>query len=145
MKDTWAPNEEEYRVMRKVVESDDDHPVLMININNYLSSSGFPDGKPYSDWMQILPKLAREVGAKILWRVPVLGQPIGHQNAHEIISAWYPPHKAFLSLKDAPSAAESFRLRELCVADAVVHRCPEDIIPNPQWHRYSRPPVRWEF
>ncbi len=59
-----------------------------------------------------------------------LGTTSRPTGADEILGAWYPSHKAFLSLKEQPSSAESFRLRELCVSEAVVHRCPEDIIPK---------------
>ena len=100
----------------------------MININKYHASAGFPDSKPYTDWMRVLPKMLEEIWGIILWRVQSLGQPVGQQAADEILGAWYPSHKAFLSLKKQPSAAESFRLRELCVSEAVVRRCPEDII-----------------
>ena len=130
MNDTWAPNEEEYEAIGKIANSADDGPVLMININKYHASASFPNGKPYTDWMKVLPKLVEEVGGKILWQVPSLGQPVGQQAADEILGAWYPSHKAFLSLKEQPSSTESFRLRELCVSEAVVHRCPEDIIPK---------------
>ena len=63
-----------------------------------------------------------------MWQVPSLGQPVRQQATDVILGAWYPSHTAFLSLKEQPSAAESFRLRELCVSEAVAHRCPEDII-----------------
>jgi len=130
MNDTWAPNKEEYETIEKIANSTGDGPILMININKYHASAGFPNGKPYTDWMKVLPKMVEEVGGKLLWQVPSLGQPVGQQAADEILGAWYPSHKAFLSLKEQPSAAESFRLRELCVSEAVVHRCPENIIPK---------------
>ena len=130
MNDTWAPNKEEYETIEKIATSAGDGPILMININKYHASAGFPNGKPYTDWMKVLPKMVEEVGGKLLWQVPSLGQPVGQQAADEILGAWYPSHKAFLSLKEQPSAAESFRLRELCVSEAVVHRSPEDVIPK---------------
>ena len=79
MNDTWAPNEEEYEAIGKIANSADDGPVLMININKYHASASFPNGKPYTDWMKVLPKLVEEVGGKILWQVPSLGQPVGQQ------------------------------------------------------------------
>ena len=66
MNDTWAPNKEEYEAIEKIANSADDGPILMININKYHASAGFPNGKPYTDWMKVLPKMVEEVGGKIL-------------------------------------------------------------------------------
>jgi hypothetical protein len=79
--------------------------------------------------MEILPKLLKEVGAKVLWRLPTLGQPVGSQSADEMLGIWYPSHKSFLALRDQPSSMENFRLKNLCISEAVVHRCPDDVIP----------------
>lgn len=130
MKDTFSPNPEEYEIIKKIAEGTDDGPVLMININKYLPEAGFPNGEPYSEWMKVLATLLEQVGGKLLWKVPVLGQPVGVQAADEILGAWYPSHKSFLSLRDQLASEESFRLRNLCVSEAVVHRCPENIIPK---------------
>ena len=77
MNDTWASNKEEYEIIGKIANSANDGPVLMININKYHASAGFPNAKPYTDWMKVLPKMLDEVGGKILWQVPSLGQPVG--------------------------------------------------------------------
>ena len=130
MKDTFSPNPEEYEIIKKIAEGTDDGPVLMININKYLPEAGFPNGELYIEWMKVLATLLEQVGGKLLWKVPVLGQPVGVQAADEILGAWYPSHKSFLSLRDQPASEESFRLRNLCVSEAVVHRCPENIIPK---------------
>ena len=79
MNDTWAPNKEEYETIEKIANSAGDGPILMININKYHASAGFPNGKPYTDWMKVLPKMVEEVGGKLLWQVPSLGQPVGQQ------------------------------------------------------------------
>ena len=70
MNDIWAPNEEEYETIGKISNSAKDGPVLMININKYHASAGFPNAKPYTEWMKVLPKMVEEVGGKILWQVP---------------------------------------------------------------------------
>ena len=46
MNDTWAPNKEEYETIEKIANSAGDGPILMININKYHASAGFPNGKP---------------------------------------------------------------------------------------------------
>jgi len=104
--------------------------VLMININKYLPEAGYPDGKLYKDYMKAMRVLVNQLGAKIHWQIPVLGQPVGTQAADEILGAWYPSHKAFLSLREQPGSAENYRCRALCVEQAVVHRCPENVIPK---------------
>ena len=83
MNDTWAPNKEEYEAIEKIANSADDDPILTININKYHASASFPTGKPYTDWMKVLPKMVEEVGGKLFWRVPSLGQ----QAADEILGA----------------------------------------------------------
>lgn len=130
MNDTFAPNAEEYDVIKKIANSSDDGPVVMININKYLPEAGYPDGKLYGDYMKALYVLLDQLGAKILWHIPVLGQPVGVQPADEIIGAWYPSHKAFLALREQPGSDESFRRRDMCVDHAVVHRCPENSVPR---------------
>ncbi|MFB9051437.1 hypothetical protein ACFSTI_33825 [Rhizorhabdus histidinilytica] len=89
--------------LREIVESGNDGPVLMMNLNRYTQEAA--------------------VGARILWCTPVFGQAVGTQHIDEILAVWYPTHKTFLDLSDAPGAKESYRLRGACVAYAVIHRC----------------------
>ena len=115
-------NDGELDAIRRIA-STDNGPVLMINLNRYAPGSGFPDGAPYRDYMRVLEALLPRVGARILWRTPVYGQPVGEQAIDEVLAAWYPTHQAFLDLPDAPGADENFRLRRECVEYAVIHRC----------------------
>ena len=115
--------------IKAIASSKSDSPVLMININKY-NDVEYPNGESYGDYMKILPKILDEVGAKVLWQLPALGQPVGSQVDDEILGIWYPSHKSFLSLPTAPSSEENFQLKNLCVSEAVVHRCPADVIPK---------------
>ena len=45
MNDTFAPNVDEYEAIKKIANSSNDGPVLMININKYLPNAGYPDGE----------------------------------------------------------------------------------------------------
>ena len=45
------------------------------------------------------------------------------QEIDEVWAVWYPSHKAFLGLKDVPTAAKSFTLKRQVVERAVIHRC----------------------
>ncbi len=123
------PNVAELKLIRKIAESDRDGPVLMLNQNRYAPAAGYPDGQLYRDYMKALHGLLPKVGGKILWQIPVYGQPVGEQALHEILAAWYPTHKAFIALREQVGAEESFRLRALAVEYAVIHRCPAGVIP----------------
>ena len=129
MEGQWNANKREVAEIKVVASSKSDSPVLMVNINKY-NDGEYPNGETYRDYMKILPKILDEVGAKVLWQLPALGQPVGSQAADEILGIWYPSHKSFLSLPTAPSSVENFRLKNLCVSEPVVHRCPADVIPK---------------
>jgi len=128
--DQFAPTGD-FAKIEEIANSDDDNPVLMVNLNKYAEGE-YPNGTIYKDYMKALDVLLEKVGAKILWRTPVYGQPIGTQPLDEILGAWYPSHKAFLALREQGKASEeNFRLRNLAVEYAVIHRCPENGIPKP--------------
>ena len=129
MEGEWKVNENELAEIKAIADSNLDTPVLMININKY-NDGEYPNGETYQDYLKILPKILNEVGAKVLWQLPALGQPVGSQSADEILGIWYPSHKSFLSLPMAPSSVENFRIKNACVSEAVVHRCPADGIPK---------------
>ena len=122
-------NDDELLKIQEIANSGDDGPVLMLNLNYYSQEAGYPDGGLYKDYMSVLERFLPVVGAKILWRHPVLGQAVGSQELHEVLAAWYPTHQAFLDLRAAPGAEENFRLRQLAVRDAVIHRLPGDVYP----------------
>lgn len=122
-------NEDDFSIVRQIAESGRDGPVLMLNMNRYKADSGYPDGGAYKQYMDGLGKFLEGAGAKLLWRFPVYGQAVGEQKIHEIIACWYPVHKIFLNLYQAPGAEENFRLKGLCVDYAVIHRCPGDRAP----------------
>ena len=122
-------NEDDFRIVREIAERADGGPVLMLNLNRYRADSGFPDSGIYQQYITGLEPFLLGAGARILWRMPVLGQAVGDQKIHEMIACWYPAHKIFLNLYEAPNAAENFRLKGLCVEYAVIHRCPGDRYP----------------
>ena len=128
--DQFVPTSD-FDKIEEIAGSDNDRPVLMVNLNKY-SEGEYPDGAIYKDYMKALDVLLEHIGGVILWRTPVYGQPIGTQPLDEILGAWYPSHKAFLALRDQGKfSEENFRLRNLAVESAVIHRCPEDGITKP--------------
>ena len=115
--------EEELAAIRAIADSQSDHPVLMMNMNLYTPAAGYADGSLYRQYLLHLQALLVQVGARILWQIPVHGQVVGDGRIDEILAAWYPTHQAFLDLTSIDGAKESYRLRGLCVAHAVIHRC----------------------
>lgn len=122
-------NADDFEIVRKIAESEQDKPVLMLNMNRYTATSGYPSSGLYKEYIEGLGPFLQGAGAKLLWRFPVLGQAIGDQKIHEIVACWYPKHKNFLKLYESPGANENFRLKGLCVEYAVIHRCPGDKAP----------------
>ena len=112
-------------------ESGNDAPVLMLNLNRYTDAAAYPDGDEYRAYMAAINTSVGRVGGKVIWRTPVSGQPVGceHDGVDEILAVWYPSHAAFLSLRTVEGSEEMYRLRQLCVANAVIHRCPGDRFP----------------
>ncbi len=119
-------NDAELEAIRAIVASGDDKPVVMLNLNRYVAQAAYPDGQLYRSYMSVLEALLSRVGAAILWRVPVYGQPVGEQAIDEVLAVWYPTHRTFLELPNTPGAEENYRLRGLCVEAAVIHRCAGD-------------------
>ena len=54
-----APWTEDADNIRVIAESNDDRPVLMVNLNKYKEEAGFPDGELYSQYMSALAELRR--------------------------------------------------------------------------------------
>ncbi len=112
-----------------ITVSGHDAPVLMLNLNRYTTAAAYPHGENYRTYMAKIEESVGRVGGKVLWRTPVSGQPVGceHDGVDEILAVWYPSHTAFLRLRTQNE--DLFRLRELCVANSVIHRCPGDRYP----------------
>ena len=54
-----APWTDDVETMRVIAESDNDHPVLMVNLNKYKQKAGYPDGKLYNEYMSALDILVK--------------------------------------------------------------------------------------
>lgn len=115
--------------IQRIAASGHDYPILMLNLNRYSPGSGFPDSGAYREYIDALGPFLEHVGGKILWRFPVLGQAVGDQRIDEVIAAWYPRHKGFLDLYEAPGAPENYARKTACVEYAVIHRCRGDVAP----------------
>ena len=118
-------NDADLAEMRKLVESGTDCPVLMLNQNAYTAQADYPDGDLYRQYIEGLTALVGRLGGDILWRQPVLGQPVGElRRCDEILAIWFPGHRAYLDLPTTDGGAENYRLRQICVEYAHIYRCP---------------------
>ncbi len=129
MKSQFVPNKNEFKIMEDI-KNGKDKPVLMLNLNKYVAEVDYPSGEVYKSYMEALNKLVKQVEGNVLWQIPVLGQPIGEQDIDEILAIWYPTHRAFLELKNQKISAMNFNLRDACIKHAVIHRCPDNMIPK---------------
>ncbi len=109
MKETFSPNASQFALIKAIAAGGQDGPVRMVNITCYEGEAGYKHGAPFRDDMSALATLLGQVKGRILWQLPVLGQPIGTQPAQEILCIWYPDHRAFLAL------------RHMVIASAVIH------------------------
>ena len=121
LKDT---NELEFAKIEEIANSETDCLVFMLNLNKYFDRGRFINqDEKYNKYIKTVYAILYEIGGKMLWRSPVHDQMVGEQDIDEIWAVWYPSHKAFLDLKDVPTAAKSFTLKRQIVERAVIHRC----------------------
>lgn len=124
-------NREAIDRVKALAGSDDDGPVLMLNINRYTDAAGFPDGAAYTTYMSRLEHSVSAGGGKVLWRAPVTDSVIGceHDQYDEILAVWYPDHSTFLALPKAEGAGLMFESRAECVTHATILSLPGDRAP----------------
>ena len=123
MADLPSVNIAEIENFKRISKSSADTSVFMLNLNRYSDEAGYPEGTLYKNYMSILEKLLLEVGGKVLWRTNVQSQVVGNQKIDGALGIWYPSHKSFMQLMNAPSSKENMRLRGLAVAYADLHKC----------------------
>ena len=123
MADLPNVNDEQIAEVKRIAASNNDKPVIMLNLNRYTEEANYPKGSLYKDYMAVLSTMRKEVGSKQLWRTKVHGCVVGEQVIHEVAAIWYPSHQAFLDLMTAPSSQKNMELRGLAVEHADLHRC----------------------
>ena len=115
-------NPQTFDKVSEIVSSCDDRPVFMLNLNAYFNGQSTMSSDAYKDYNAAVDEILREVEGKILWRSLVHGQPVGKQNVDEILAIWYPSHKAFVNIKDAPSSASFAEAKNRVVKHAIIYR-----------------------
>ena len=123
MADLPNVNIEEVEKFKEIAGTSKDCSIIMLNLNEYTVEAGFPHGRLYKDYMEILNILLAEVGGKVLWQTEASATLIGNQKIHEALGIWYPSHQAFLNLMTAPSSEKNMKLRSSAVKKADLHKC----------------------
>ena len=122
MMDTF--NEQEKEIMVQIANTND-FPVLMMNFNRYKPGI-FPDSSLYQEWRKINAEMIENVGGKILWSLPVMGQILTNgpvEPIDELLAYWYPSHQSFLDIPKFEITKSNFEIRKHIVEFAVVNRC----------------------
>jgi len=119
--DTIRP--EEIETIREIA-ADENGPVLMVNCNRYRNEE-YPHGALYRRWRTVNQEMLDAVGGKILWTLPVQGQPLINGDLEpldEILAYWYPSHQAFLDMATSDLKDQNMEAREELVEYAIIHR-----------------------
>ena len=77
MNDQFVPTSD-FPSIEKIANGNKDRPVLMVALNKYFEGE-YPNGSIYKDYMKALDALLGQIGARIIWRTRLYGQPIGTQ------------------------------------------------------------------
>ena len=119
--DTIRP--EEIEAIREIAATENG-PVLMVNCNRYRIGE-YPDGELYRRWRTVNQQMLDAVDGKILWTLPVQGQPLINGDLEpldEILAYWYPSHQAFLDMATSDLKDENMEARKELVEYAIIHR-----------------------
>ena len=119
--DTIRP--EEIEAIREIAATENG-PVLMVNCNRYRIGE-YPDGQLYRRWRTVNQQMLNAVDGKILWTLPVQGQPLINGDLEpldEILAYWYPSHQAFLDMATSDLKDENMEARKELVEYAIIHR-----------------------
>jgi uncharacterized protein (DUF1330 family) len=114
------PDERQLQEVAAIAASDEDGPVVMLNLNRYR------DREAYLRYGIVASEVIARVGGEIAWHSTPRGIVIGEERDtwDEVIAVWYPSYAAFLALVNDP---ELQRVREHRVAGlerAAVVCCP---------------------
>ena len=117
--------------IRALAGSNEDTPVLMLNINRYTEEAGFPNGDVYKSYMRAIEYSVEKVGGSILWRRPVSASVVGDLDGfNEVLGVWYPSHQSFVDLPKADGAKIMFSHRKTCVEVAHILAMPDTQPPS---------------
>lgn len=134
MSDHFFPTDEQMAAFQAIAGSDDDGPIVMLNLNKFRPLAQYQDGhvedgltgaQAYLRYGAVAVEAIAATGGKIVWMATTEDPFIGcdHEGYDEVVTVWYPSHAAFLALTDHPGYTEALAHREAALERAAVIPC----------------------
>ena len=118
-------NDVDLEKMKKIAASDNDEPLLMLNLNRYISGE-YPNGSLYKEWRRVNKQMLDASEGKLLCVLPVRGKRLSNgvsEDLDEVIAFWYPTHQSFLNMTKLDLFQRNGELRNQIIDWAAVYRC----------------------
>ena len=118
-------NDVDLEKMRKIAASDNDEPLLMLNLNRYIAGE-YPNGRLYNEWRRVNKQMLDASEGKLLCVLPVRGKRLSNgvsEDLDEVIAFWYPTHQSFLNMTKLDLFQRNGELRNQIIDWAAVYRC----------------------
>ena len=118
-------NDVDLERMKKIAASDNDEPLLMLNLNRYIVGE-YPNGKLYNEWRRVNKQMLDASEGKLLFVLPIRGKRLSNgvsEDLDEVIAFWYPTHQSFLNMTKIDLFQRNGELRNQIIDWAAVYRC----------------------
>ena len=125
-------NDVDLKRMKKIAASDNDEPLLMLNLNRYIVGE-YPNGKLYNEWRRVNKQMLDASEGKLLFVLPIRGKRLSNgvsEDLDEVIAFWYPTHQSFLNMTKIDLFQRNGELRNQIIDWAAVYRCDESDLSN---------------
>ena len=118
-------NDVDLEKMKKIAASNNDEPLLMLNLNRYIAGE-YPNGRLYKEWRRVNKQMLDASEGKLLCVLPVRGKRLSNgvsEDLDEVIAFWYPTHQSFLNMTKLDLFQRNGELRNQIIDWAAVYRC----------------------
>ena len=118
-------NDVDLEKMKKIAASNNDEPLLMLNLNRYIAGE-YPNGRLYNEWRRVNKQMLDASDGKLLCVLPVRGKRLSNgvsEDLDEVIAFWYPTHQSFLNMTKLDLFQRNGELRNQIIDWAAVYRC----------------------
>ena len=118
-------NDVDLEKMKKIAASNNDEPLLMLNLNRYIAGE-YPNGRLYNEWRRVNKQMLDASEGKLLCVLPVRGKRLSNgvsEDLDEVIAFWYPTHQSFLNMTKLGLFQRNGELRNQIIDWAAVYRC----------------------
>ena len=125
-------NDVDLEKMKKIAASNNDEPLLMLNLNRYIAGE-YPNGRLYNEWRRVNKQMLDASEGKLLCVLPVRGKRLSNgvsEDLDEVIAFWYPTHQSFLNMTKIDLFQRNGELRNQIIDWAAVYRCDESDLSN---------------